>query len=100
MNRVLGLYLFVIKQKSPEKFRIITSWRNIVRLQSINHKIFFLPSNNLTIGDTSMYFSRGIGKDDLPFKELVVGFKTIYINTYTTIVIDLGEDITDGRQTL
>lgn len=83
MNGELGLYLYVIERKSPEKFRIITCMRN-----------------NLTIGDVGMFVSRGKGKDDLPFKELIVGFKTIFINTYTTIVLDFGEDIISGRQTL
>ena len=62
---------------------MLTSWRN-----------------NLTIGDTSMFISRGIGSNGLAFKELIVGFKTIFINTYCTTVLDLGSEIVDGRQTL
>jgi hypothetical protein len=62
---------------------MLTSWRN-----------------NLNIGDTSMYISRGVGKNGLAYKELIVGFKTIFINTYCTTVLDLGDEVTDGRQIL
>jgi hypothetical protein len=83
MNGALGLYLIMFEERQPENHKIITSWRH-----------------NLSIGDTCIYISRGLDKDNKAYKELICGFKTIYINTFTTTVLDLGADITKGRQTL
>jgi len=38
-----------------------------------------------------MFISRGKNKDGVAFKELVCGYKTININTYNTVVLDLAE---------
>ena len=38
-----------------------------------------------------MFISRGINKYGEAFKELICGYKTIYINTYNTVVLDLAE---------
>ena len=77
------MFLFKFEQKTPQNYKLLTSWRN-----------------NLTIGDTCMFISRGVGPNNVPFKELIMGFKTIFINTYCTTVIDLGGEVDDGRHTL
>ena len=69
---VTGFYLLKFPQNDPTKYVVITAWRN-----------------NLNIGDSSMFLSRGNSKDGIPFKELVVGYKTISINTYNTVILDL-----------
>lgn len=46
-----------------------------------------------------MFLSRGLTLDGMAFKELIVGYKTISINTYNTVVLDLSEG-NGGRQTL
>jgi hypothetical protein len=76
---VTGFFLIRFSQDDPSYYRVITAWRN-----------------NLNIGDSSMFISRGLTKDGLAFKELVVGYKTISINTYNTVVLDLSEG-TGGR---
>ena len=75
----LGFYLIRFDAKKPKEFKFLTSWRN-----------------NLEIGDASIFVLRG--KDSKMdgsgyFKELVVSYKTIYINTYNIVLTDLaGED--------
>ena len=66
----------------PKNFVFLTMWRH-----------------NLNVGDANMYLSRGTNSNG-PFKELICGFKTISINTYSTMVIDLSTDPRQGRQTL
>jgi len=61
-------------------FTILTSWRH-----------------NLNIADANFFISRGMTKKGKPFKELICGYKTIYINTYNTVVLDLGAVIHKGR---
>lgn len=46
--------------------------------------------HNLDIGDANMYISRGTdSKRD--YKELICGYKTIGVNTYNTVVLDLSQ---------
>jgi len=40
--------------------------------------------HNLDIDDASMFISKGINEKK-PYKELIIGYKTIFINTYTTV---------------
>ena len=46
-------------------------------------------SHKLDLGNANMYILRGID-NGIEYKELIVGYKTIYINTYTLWVTDLG----------
>lgn len=71
----LGYYLIRFDAKNPKEFKFLTSW-----------------INNLEIGDASIYLLRGAdlnGQGKSYFKELVVSYKTIYINTYNITLIDL-----------
>lgn len=69
----MGFYLIKFCQYDPQDYKNLTQWR---------HK--------LDIGDVDIYILRG--QDNTisgSYKELVIGFKTIYINTYTIVVQDL-----------
>jgi hypothetical protein len=46
-------------------------------------------SQRLLIDDANMFISRGQDLKRGPYKELVVGYKSIYINIYSVIVNDL-----------
>jgi hypothetical protein len=81
-NGESGFFLIKFEDRQPKNFVYLTMWRN-----------------NLEIGDANMFISRGTNQIG-PYKELICGFKTISINTYTTMVIDLSQDSTRGRQTL
>lgn len=78
-NGVIGFFLIKFNWDNPRKFVFITMWRH-----------------NLNVGDANMYISRGTN-DMGPYKELICGFKTISINTYSTMVIDLSTDPSEGR---
>lgn len=65
----LGFYLFKFEEKRPTKYEMITAW-----------------GNKLNIDNVNMYISKGINKIGETFKELIIGYKTIYINTYNTVV--------------
>lgn len=66
---MLGYYLFKFKEDLPQKYIIITAWEN-----------------KLSIDDVNMYISKGINNKGKTYKELIIGYKTIYINIYNTVV--------------
>jgi hypothetical protein len=78
----MGFYLIKFNKEDPTKKVDLTMWRNM-----------------LDIGDANMYISRGTNKNG-DYKELICGSKTISINTYNTVVLDLSSDENRGRQTL
>ena len=55
--------------------------------------------HKLDIGDASINILRGYDEQVGHFKELIVGYKTIYINTYNTVIYDLSGD-PSKRETL
>jgi len=55
-------------------------------------------NHKLDIGDVNMQILREKDNKD-GFKELLIGYKTIYINTYNLVVMDLAGD-EDKRATL
>jgi hypothetical protein len=69
---IIGFYLISIDQLNPNKYKYLTMWR---------HK--------LEIGDATISISRDYDDQIGHFKELIIGYKTIYINTYNTVVYDL-----------
>ena len=81
----LGFYLIRFDAKKPEDFKFLTSW-----------------THNLDIGDANIFILRGqdpkMGGSG-QFKELVVSYKTIYINTYNIVLTDLA-GIDDKSNTL
>lgn len=54
-----------------------------------------MERHNLDMDNVSMFISRG-SSNNHSFKELIVGYKTIYINTYTVISIDLSSTNSGG----
>jgi hypothetical protein len=72
----IGIFLTKFYALTPGKFRFITMWRHL-----------------LQVGDAYMAISKGIDSHGSWYKELIVGFKTIFINTYTIIVIELSKHV-------
>ena len=47
--------------------------------------------HNLDIDDANMFISKGLNEKK-PYRELIIGYKTIFINTYTIVCKDLSDD--------
>lgn len=74
---VIGFYLIRFDCDNPQNYEFLTTWKH-----------------NLDIENVNMYLSRGLAADGAPFKEIVISYKTIFINTYTVVTKDLTS--TDG----
>ena len=68
----IGFYLIKFSEDDPMNYEFVTMW-----------------AHKLDIDNANMYILRGL-ENGTRYKELVVGYKTIYINTYTLWVTDLG----------
>lgn len=66
---VIGFFLIRFDVNSPENYKFLTMWRQ-----------------KLEIADVNLYVLRGKDPEQGLFKELIIAYKTIYINTYTVIV--------------
>lgn len=77
----VGFFLVKFANKDPKIYKFMT-----------------MIQNNLDIGDVNMYILRGNDSSG-SYKELVCGYKTIYINVYNLDVFDLSGD-EDKRATL
>jgi hypothetical protein len=71
----LGLFLIKFSEKNP---------------QNKNHKFFLKYKNKLDISDADIAVLRKEGRKN--YKELIISYKTIFINTYTVRVIDISTD--------
>ena len=71
-NGRLGFFLIKFQEYDPGIYQFMTMWHH-----------------RLEIGDATIAISRGEDKLGY-FKELIIGYKTININTYTIFVQDLG----------
>ena len=67
----VGFFLIKYNAKNPATHQYITMWQSL-----------------LEIGDASISIVRGSDRKG-DFKELVIGYKTININTYNIVVQDL-----------
>jgi len=65
----LGIFLIVFNEKDPSRHQFILRWKN-----------------KLDISDANVFIVRNKKKK---FKELVVSFKTIFINVYNVCVMDI-----------
>ena len=77
-NGVIGFFLFSFSEDNPHNFTYLTMWRH-----------------QLDIDDANMAISRGSdnrGGYKNAFKELIISYKTIYINTFTVVVKDLSDN--------
>jgi hypothetical protein len=70
-NGQIGFFLIKFCERNPGVYQFLTMWRH-----------------RLEIGDATIAISRGIDTHG-EFKELIIGYKTININTYTIFVQDL-----------
>ena len=70
-NGLIGFYLIKFEEKNPGSYQFITMLKTL-----------------LNIGDASVMISRGVDTHG-EFKELIIGYKTININTYHIFVQDL-----------
>jgi hypothetical protein len=80
----LGLFVIKVREDKPEDFTFLIKWKN-----------------KLNIGDTNMFILRSSGgdadqnnySDNMNYsgqlKELVVSYKTVLLNTYNVICMDL-----------
>ena len=78
----MGFFLLKFPKEDPTNNIYLTNWEH-----------------NLDIGDSNMYISRGTKNGD-DFKELICGYKTIGINIYNTVILDISSDSSRGRQTM
>ena len=85
-NEKLGFYLLKIEDNDPNKYDFVMKWEN-----------------KLDIGDVDIYINRVIKeqgeeryKKIFKFKELLISYKTIYMNTYTLQVFDISDSDQDG----
>ena len=68
----LGFFVIRINENNPKSGNFLIKWKN-----------------KLDIGDTNIYVLRNF---DRGTKEVIISFKTIYINTYNIVVMDISED--------
>jgi hypothetical protein len=68
-NDKLGFYVIVFYEENPDDFHFL-----------INYK------NKLDIGDANIMVLRNMKK---MYKELILSYKTIYLNTYNITVLDI-----------
>ena len=69
LDEKLGFFVFTLQENDPYMARFMIKYKN-----------------KLDIGDTDIYVMR------MPMhgvKELIISYKTIYINTYNVIVMDI-----------
>lgn len=69
----LGLFLIRFDEREPA-----------------NHEFFMRWKNKLDIADANIYVVRD---EEKAFKELVVSYKTIFMNTYNVVVIDISTQL-------
>ena len=77
----IGFFLVKFSRNDPKKYKFLT-----------------IIQNNLDIGDVNMQILRGNDSTG-SFKELLISYKTIYINVYNLDVFDMSGD-EDARATL
>jgi len=69
MQEKLGFYVLKITKEHPERGQFLIRWKN-----------------KLDIGDANIYVMRNQEKG---LKEIIISFKTIFINTYNVICMDI-----------
>tara|TARA_B110000285_G_C15126167_1_gene620389 strand:- start:1494 stop:1925 length:432 start_codon:yes stop_codon:yes gene_type:complete len=78
----LGFFIIRMQAKDPADFRFLTKWKN-----------------KLDIGDANIFVLRHANRDKSQFyKELVISYKTIYINTYNVTVMDISSNFSKDEE--
>lgn len=68
----LGFFIIRLNANDPKQFVFLTKWKN-----------------KLDLGNANLFVMRHKGRGDHRYKELIVSYKTIYINTYNVMVMDI-----------
>jgi len=72
LNEKLGFFVLSMKENDPEGAKFLIKWKN-----------------KLDIGDTNFYVLRNRAEN---LKEIIISFKTIYINTYNVVCMDVSNN--------
>jgi len=70
---IIGFYLMKFPVNDPTSVKNLTMWKH-----------------NLDIDNANMFISKG-NNENKRYRELIIGCKTIFINTYTVICKDLSD---------
>jgi len=65
---LIGFYLIKFEEFNPGSYQFITMWKTL-----------------LDVGDATIAIQRGVDSQG-EFKELIIGYKTININTYNIFI--------------
>jgi len=68
----LGFYVLKMNEDDPHNCKFLIKWKN-----------------KLDIGDTNIFVLRNRVKS---IKEIIISFKTIFINTFNVVVMDISKD--------
>ena len=79
----LGYFLMSMDERRP----II---KNKNGLEELNGELIVNWQNKLDIGDANMHVLKN---EKYKYKELVVSYKSIYINTFNVMVVDLADKV-------
>lgn len=71
----LGFFVLKIRENDPYNSRFLIKWKN-----------------KLDIGDASIFVLRTSGSRGSNIKEIIISFKTIFINTYNIVVMDISSE--------
>lgn len=78
-DQKLGFFIIRMKDQDPSDFKFLTKWKN-----------------KLDIGDSNLFVMRNDAGKGKKYKELIVSYKTIYINTYNVTVMDISADLNEA----
>lgn len=74
----LGFFVLKVNEQDPYNSKFLIKWKN-----------------KLDIGDASIYVLRNeTGKENI--KEIIISYKTIFINTYNIVVMDITSESTQN----
>jgi len=80
-------YFYVLANKYQERLGLFMI--RIDEANPSNHRFFIKWKNKLDISDADLYFHRD---PEQKCKELIVSYKTIFVNTYSVYVINISGD--------
>jgi hypothetical protein len=68
----LGFFVLKMHENDPYNSRFLIKWKN-----------------KLDIGDSNIFVLRSSGHRGQNIKEIIISYKTIFINTYNIVVMDI-----------
>jgi hypothetical protein len=80
----LGYFLIRMDEKRPIVRNPITD------VDELNGEFIINTGNKLDIGDANMFVLKN---EEYGYRELIVSYKSIYINTYNCLVVDLSDKL-------